>query len=94
MSVFSILELNKLDSNQVSGQVATQVQSVTEKETKNGKPYLEVQFVDSNSSFSLKIWDNSPDFDTFMSAQTGQFIGLEADWSKGDYGIEAKNLSL
>ncbi len=94
MSTFSILELNQLQDNQVSGQVATQIQSVSEKKTKNGKPYLEVTFVDSSSSFSLKIWDNSPDFDTFASASIGQFIGLDADWSKGDYGIEAKNLSL
>ena len=42
------------------GSIFVQVSQKSQRTTKGGKPYLEVQLADVANSFSIKIWDNVP----------------------------------
>ena len=39
---------------------SAQLQSIRQRETKGGKPYLEWTIADATGSLTLKIWNNHP----------------------------------
>lgn len=65
-----------------------QLQQATTKTTKSGKPYLMITLADAKDQFSLKIWDNLPQFQTMKDLATGSFIRVEGDWIQNQYGID------
>jgi len=73
----------------VTATIDAQLQQSTVKTTKSGKPYLQVSFADATNQFSLKIWDNLPQFETIKQLATETFIRLEGDWTQNQYGLES-----
>jgi len=65
-----------------------QVQSVITKTTKGGKPYLELTFSDAAGSFTLKIWENLPQFQAAQEIPPHTFLRLTGDWVQNQYGID------
>lgn len=74
--------------------ILAQLQSRTIKETKTGKPYLELAFSDSTGSVFLKIWSDSPVFDFARSIDEAAVLRLEARWTQNTFGIDAKELAF
>ena len=69
--------------------VDTQLEKCVTKTTKSGKPYLQITLTDVIDQFSLKIWENLPQFSTIQTIELGSFIRLEGDWIQNQYGIDA-----
>lgn len=76
-------------STAVTATIDVQLQQATIKTTKGGKPYLQVSFADATDQFSLKIWENLPQFETIQQLSDEAFIRLEGDWLQNQYGIES-----
>ncbi|MES2997663.1 MAG: HD domain-containing protein [Verrucomicrobiota bacterium] len=74
--------------------VIAQLQSRAAKETKTGKPYLELSFADSTGSFLLKIWSDSPVFAFAADLPDAEIVRLEAKWLQNSYGIDARELAF
>lgn len=72
--------------------VVAQVQSVTEKSTKDGKPYCELVFADATGNCPLKIWSNAACFDAAKQLVAGQVLRLESEWTQNQYGLNFNNL--
>ncbi len=90
MSHFTISELKQNTSeNPTTATVDTQLQKCVTKTTKSGKPYLQVTLTDAIDQFSLKIWENLPQFSAIQSIELDSFIRLEGDWTQNQYGIDA-----
>lgn len=68
-----------------------QIQTTREKETKNGKPFLEWQVADATGSFSLKIWENHSQFQACSTKKAEDCLLLSGSWSLGSYGLESSD---
>lgn len=76
----------------VSAAVLAQIQSCSQRTTKNGKPYLELVFADAAGNASLKIWSDSPVYADAEAFKAGDVTRIEGKWISGSYGLEAKDL--
>ncbi len=95
MTFDSITQLNaEAASSMVQGTVLAQVARKTEKTTKTGKPYLEVQFADVAATLTLKAWDNAPHHPAFRALNEGDAVALTARWQLGEFGMDAAALDL
>jgi len=72
----------------VTASLDAQLVSSGVKKTKSGSPYLEVLFADALSQFSLKIWENKPQFRLLQDLVEGCFVRLSGDWTQNQYGID------
>jgi len=90
MPHFTISELKQNTSETpTTATVDTQLQQCVTKTTKSGKPYLQITLTDAIDQFSLKIWENLPQFNAIQDVGTDAFIRLEGDWIQNQYGIDA-----
>ncbi len=91
----SITQLNaEAGSCMVQGTVLAQVARKTEKTTKTGKPYLEVQFSDAGATLTLKAWENAPHHPAFRALSEGDTTAITARWQLGEYGMDAADIDL
>ncbi len=90
MPHYTISELKQnTGENPTTATVDTQLQKCVTKTTKSGKPYLQITLTDAIDQFSLKIWENLPQFSAIQSIDLDSFIRLEGDWIQNQYGIDA-----
>lgn len=73
--------------------IHAQLQSRAVRTTKGGKPYYEMVFADSTGSFSLKIWSDSPYYDTAQDLKENVILRLEAEWTQNQYGVNPAKLA-
>ena len=78
----------------LSAAILAQLQSRATRSTKNGKPYLEITLADSTGHFSLKIWSDSPFYQAVDALPLQAVQRVEARWTQGAYGMEAKDLAF
>ena len=82
-------------SDNTHAAIRAQIDSVTEKQTREQKPYLEIVLRDLTSSFILRVWNEHPFYDAAQELQSESFVELEGDFSVNPaYGLEAKNWSI
>ncbi|MFT5883235.1 MAG: 3'-5' exoribonuclease [Crocinitomicaceae bacterium] len=74
----------------VSASVDVQLQACITKTTKSGKPYLELVLADSIDQFTLKIWENLPQFKSAQELPAESFLRLAGDWTQNQYGLDAQ----
>ncbi len=95
MTFDSITQLNaEASAGMVQGTILAQVARKTEKTTKTGKPYLEVQFSDVAATVTLKAWDNAPHHPAFRALAEGDGVALTARWQLGEFGMDAADIDL
>lgn len=91
----SITQLSQSASTgPVLGTVLAVLSQKTEKTTRTGKPYLELSFADVAASITIKVWDNAAWHPACAAAQVARCYAVTANWSVGNYGIEAAELDL
>ncbi|MFC5051449.1 HD domain-containing protein [Rubritalea spongiae] len=74
----------------VTASIDVQLQSCITKTTKSGKPYLELVLADSIDQFTLKIWENLPQFKLAQELPAESFLRLAGDWTQNQYGLDAQ----
>jgi len=71
-----------------------QLQANQLKQTRTGKPYLELTFVDATGQLMLKVWNNHPQYTHLEALKMGTFTRVEGEWTKNQYGMDAKSWTL
>ena len=95
VSPINIASLKELaGETPVAAAVFAQLQSRTTRKTKADKPYLELVFADSSGNFHLKIWADSPVYQTADALAENAVVRLEGKWTQNSYGIEARELAF
>lgn len=75
--------------------IHVQLDSVTERTTSTGSPYLEARLVDATDSLLWRLFDNNPCFHQVRDLPRNAFIELDAEWiDTGKYGIEPRQPKL
>jgi len=77
----------------VEAAVVVQLQSRATKQTKDGKPYCELNFADTTGNCILKIWSNSPEFAAAEALVDGEILRLDGEWTRNQYGLNPRNLT-
>lgn len=62
--------------------------------TRNGKPYMEVQLADSESSLMLKVWENMPWYAALQGAEPEAGIAMDGMWCNTQFGIEVSGATV
>src|SRR5438067_4721478 len=76
----------------VQARVQVQIESIAQKETRDGKPYWELIVTDSEAKFTLRAWSDSPGYKQCCDLKRGGFIEINGEFShNGHFGLEAKN---
>ena len=71
------------------------VETVTEKASKDGKPFLEIQLVDARDRFVLRVWSDNGQFTSAQELATGACLKLEGEFTvHPQFGLEAKRWSF
>lgn len=71
------------------------VEAVTEKASKDGKPFLEIQLVDARDRFVLRVWSDNGQFTSAQELATGACLKLEGEFTvHPQFGLEAKRWSF
>ncbi len=95
MTFDSITQLNaEAARGMVQGTILAQVARKSEKTTKNGKPYLELQFSDVAATVTVKAWDNAPWHPAFRALEEGQTAAVTARWQVNDFGMDAADVDV
>ncbi len=85
----SIIELSqKATETPLSATFHAQLASLTEKETKSGKPYLEVGLADGTGSFTLKAWADHPLFKELQSMSLGVGLEVVGKFTRNQWGMD------
>jgi 3'-5' exoribonuclease len=83
METVSLRELkHKVGSGEQSLRFLAQLERHQQRTTKNGSPYYELTFADSEESLTLRVWEN-----TSMFASCGQLRERNAYEISGDFGL-------
>ena len=91
MDLLTITKLKQTAGDSpVPASVDAQLQSCVTKTTKSGKPYLELSLADATDQFTLKIWENLPQFNSAQELPLESFLRLSGDWTQNQYGLDAQ----
>ena len=95
-SPISIQELKtRVFNGSVTATVFGQVESITEKQTRDQKPYFELVIRDLVGSLTIRVWNDHPAFGFCSEAGTGAAVCIEGEFSSGSsYGIEIRNWQI
>ncbi len=72
-----------------------QVQNVTEKQTREGKPFREVAVADAETRATLRAWSDSPTFAPCAELEPGAFLEVEGEFQHHPaFGLDARRWSF
>ena len=75
--------------------VHAQVENAVAKMTREGKPYCEINLVDSCDRMTLRVWSDHPDYQTCGTLQVGDFIELDGEFAQHQqFGLEARKWNI
>jgi 3'-5' exoribonuclease len=78
-------------SGRVEARIRGQVDSLTEKATRDGKPFWELVLADAEGKLTLRAWSDSPAFAQCAGMSPRCFIEVSGEFSQsGAYGLDSK----
>ena len=78
-------------AGRIEARVLAQVESLTRKDTRDGKPFYEAVFADSESKLTLRAWSDAPAFGFCESTASGAFVEVAGEFgSNSGFGIDSK----
>jgi 3'-5' exoribonuclease len=84
-----------LSESRAEGEVHAQIEALNRKETRDGKPFFEVAFADSEAKFTLRAWSDAPVFSTCERLSGGEFVAISGEFTHGaHFGLESRRWSL
>lgn len=75
----------------VEARFHSQVEAVTEKQTRDGKPFWEITVADAEAKLTLRAWSDSPVFALCAGLAAGVFLEIEGEFAQHPaFGVEAR----
>ena len=97
MQVLTLKELKSLVGDGEAKEVVTHVQVdvVTSKTTKDGKPYYEVKFIDAADHVLLRAWSDTPIHTQCAALEKGHCVELSGEFAHhATFGLEARRWAV
>ncbi len=94
MEVLSINDLKQAAQKmRVRAGVHAQIEAVTRKETREGKPFYELAVNDGNAKMTLRAWSDAPAFNVCAGLKQNAFLEVTGEFFTGSFGVESKDWS-
>lgn len=78
-------------AGRIEARVHAQIDALTRKETREGKPFFEIVVADAEARLTLRAWSDAPAFTVCEGLAPGAFLEVGGEFSSGTaYGLEAK----
>jgi 3'-5' exoribonuclease len=78
-------------ANRVEARVHAQVEALTRKETKDGKPYWELIAADAEAKITLRAWSDGPAFAVCEQLAPGGFVEVAGEFAASPaFGVDAR----
>jgi 3'-5' exoribonuclease len=75
----------------IEARVRGQVEALSRKDTRDGKPYFELVLNDGEGKLTLKAWSDGPAFGFCEGSCVGTFVEVQGDFAvNGSFGVESK----
>jgi 3'-5' exoribonuclease len=91
----NLLTISELKQSAATGRTTAalhvQIDTVSRKETRDGKPFYELNVVDAEGKFMLRAWSDGPSFSHCEGLRAGGFLEISGEFSLGNYGLESKD---
>ncbi|WP_411847152.1 HD domain-containing protein [Roseibacillus persicicus] len=95
MSRLSIAELtNQTSESPLAVEFHAQLAGRKEKETKSGKPYLEITLADSTGSLTLKAWADHAQYGQLSELKEGAGLAVDGQFTRNQWGIDGSPWSF
>jgi len=93
------ISIQEIRERVITGPVVTavfaQIESITEKQTRDLKPYYELVIRDLAGTLTIRVWNDHPAFNFCTGAQLGAAVCIEGEfWSGNSYGLEVRNWQI
>jgi 3'-5' exoribonuclease len=90
---FTLAEIRKLcATDKLPGEVHGQIELRTQKQTRDAKPYLEIQLRDGTGLFTFRVWQDHESYQFLLHVALGTFVGVMGEFSVSpQYGLEVRN---
>ena len=91
-----IVHLKRAAAEQrTEARVHAQLESLTRKDTREGKPFYTAVFADAEAKLTLRAWSDAPAFEFCESAKAGTFVEIAGEFSSSTgFGLDAKRWSI
>ena len=91
MQLLTISEIRRAtQSDSTAARTHVQVESVTPKTTREQQPYCELILADACDRMTLRVWSDHPDYRTCKDMSAENFLELQGEFFRGQYGLEAR----
>ena len=93
MDLHTIASLKRtaVDQARVEAELHGQVDNVTRKDTRDGKPFYELTLADAEGKLTLRAWSDAPAFAFCEQLAGGEFLAVAGEFAQsGGFGLDAK----
>ena len=96
METLTISQLKQAaTANRIEATVHGQIDTLSRKDTREGKPFFEVVVADSEGKITLRAWSDAPAFEFCQRAATGTFVEVTGEFAtNGSFGLDAKRWTV
>src|SRR5436309_10588586 len=90
LQLMSISEIRRaVQGSPETARTHVQVESATPKTTREQQPYCELILADACDRMTLRVWSDHPDYRACSAMPVEQFIEVQGEFVRGQFGLEA-----
>src|SRR6187455_3141402 len=92
VDLLAISQLKRIAADgRIQARVHGQLDTLTRKDTRDGKPFFEVVVADAEARLTLRAWSDGPAFGFCEGAKVGGFVEVMGEFAmNGSFGVESK----
>ena len=96
MDLLPIVQLKRAAAdNRIEARIHAQIESLTRKDTREGKPFYTAVFADAEAKLTLRAWSDAPAFEFCESAAPGTFVEIAGEFAASSgFGMDAKRWTI
>lgn len=94
MTLHEIVRCTLAEAGEVETSLHCQLTTLRPASTRNGKPYLDVEFSDGTASEKIKIWQDSDAYDQCSGLESGDCVQLEGRFWRNQFGLNIEHLRI
>ncbi len=83
------------ETQPIPGCAHVQIEANQPKLTRDGKPFLELHFLDATAGITLRVWSDHPAYAELAERAPGEFHELRGEFFRnGNYGVDVRKFEL
>lgn len=94
MTLHEIVRITLSEVGEIETELRCQLTTLRDASTRNGKPYLDVEFSDGTASEKIKIWQDSKAYEHCADLESGACVQFQGRFWRNQFGLNIDNLHI